>query len=274
MKDEAEKHNDIWPVVHVNNWTKFEEAVSSKLYREWIFRGHSNLEWKLESSFYRLFIDMQAIFKAARARSTIFKKDEHEKALLEQFKSNAHLYLSTLPKRNNNLEWFSLMQHYGTPTRMLDFTFSPYVAAYFAFESGHGDCCIYAIKPSHFTDTDREHFKDPNYKDKLFDDQREDKSFFIAYEPDLKNERIVAQQGLFIVSSTNYETYDTIINQYNFRDSEGVVYILSHKMRYEGIKKLRLMNITAATLFPGIDGFCRSLKYQVLESHLRLRRYC
>jgi hypothetical protein len=70
--------------------------------------------------------------------------------MLEQFKSNAHLYLTTLPRTFKNLEWLSLMQHYGTPTRMLDFTFSPYVAAYFAFECGHNDCCIYALKPLHF----------------------------------------------------------------------------------------------------------------------------
>jgi hypothetical protein len=85
---------------------------------------------------------------------------------------------------------------------------------------------------------------------------------------------MVAQKGLFIVSSTNYETYDTIIGQYAFDSNEGTVYVLSSKMRYEGIKKLRLMNITSATLFPGIDGFCKSLKYQVMESHLRLKRYC
>ena len=77
---------------------------------------------------------------------------------------------------------------------------------------------------------------------------------------------------LFLVSSTNYETYDKILSNYEFGAKEAVKYIFNKKMRYEGLKKLRLMNISSATLFPGIDGFCRSLKFQVLDSIERIKR--
>lgn len=259
--------NEIWPVEEIETWENFEKAISGNLYREWLYRGHSEVEWKLESSLYRLFNDTLAISPRKR-----FAKDSHEEELIRVFKSHAHLFMDCLPDKMNKLEWIALMQHYGTPTRLLDMTFSPYVAAFFALEVGQNDCCVFALKHKHFTEIDSEHFKDKNYRELLFDDQRGEKSFFIPYEPEMKNERIVSQQGAFLVSSTNYETYDKILSKYEFRAKEAVKYIFNKKMRYEGLKKLRLMNISSATLFPGIDGFCRSLKFQVLDSIERIKR--
>ena len=259
---------DIWPIKEIENWNEFETAISKKLYRDWLFRGHSEVDWKLESSLFRLFDDTQAILP----RNRKFAKDRHEEELTRVFKSHAHLFIDCLPEKTDNAEWLALMQHYGTPTRLLDMTFSPYVAAYFALEIGQDDCCVYAIKHRHFTDIDADHFEDKNYKKLIFQDQRGEKSFFVPYEPEMKNERIVAQQGAFLISSTNYETYDKIISNYKFTESEGVKYILKKQIRYEGLKKLRLMNITSATLFPGIDGFCRSLRFQVLDSIERIKR--
>lgn len=263
---------EIWPVKELKSWDDFENEISSKLYRNWLFRGHSNVNWKLESSLYRLFTDMKEIIKATKRRSRGFAKDEHEKELIREFKSQVHLFLNTLPKQNDQLEWLSLMQHYGTPTRLLDVTFSPYVAAFFALETGNEDCCFYAIDHTHFTETDKEHFGNEAYKSKVFSDQRGKKSFFFPFEPEMKNERIVAQQGAFLVSSTNYNTYDDIILNYEFDEKSCVKYIIKKEMRLEGLLKLRLMNITSATLFPGIDGFSRSLRFQILDSIKRRRR--
>jgi len=265
---------DIWPVKELGSWDDFEDQFSNKLYRNWLFRGHSNVDWSLESSLFRLFTDMKEIIKASKRRSRGFAKDDHEQELIRDFKSQAHLFLNTLPKRNDALGWLSLMQHYGTPTRLLDVTFSPYVAAFFALETGNEDCCVYAIDHAHFTETDKEHFGNTEYKNNVFSDQRDSKSFFFPFEPEMKNERIVAQQGAFLVSSTNYNTYDDIIFNYEFDEKSCVKYILKKKMRLEGLLKLRLMNITSATLFPGIDGFARSLRFQVLDSIKRRKRLC
>lgn len=265
---------DIWPIKELTSWDEFEDQFSSKLYRNWFFRGHSKIDWSLESSLYRLFKDMKEIIKASKKRNQRFAKDDHEQELIRDFKSQAHLFLNTLPKRNDALEWLSLMQHYGTPTRLLDVTFSPYVAAFFALETGSEDCCVYAIDHGHFTEIDKEHFGNTEYKENVFSDQRGSKSFFFPFEPEMKNERIVAQQGAFLVSSTNYDTYDEIINNYEFDENSCVKYILKKEMRLEGLLKLRLMNITSATLFPGIDGFAQSLRFKVLDSIKRRKRLC
>ena len=148
-------NEETWPIEEIENWDEFESVISKTLYRDWLYRGHSEVDWKLESSLFRLFDDTQAILP----RNRKFAKDSHEDELIRVFKSHAHLYIDHLPPKRSKLEWLALMQHYGAPTRLLDMTFSPYVAAFFALEIGQDDCCIYGLKHKHFTKIDAEHFE-------------------------------------------------------------------------------------------------------------------
>lgn len=267
-----------WKEIQIDNWLAYEKEIAENIPRNWIYRGHRSVDYKLESSFYRTFHDIQAIIKLYKGSRRRFDRDEYEEELISLFRSHAHLYLPTVPKEHEEnkekLEWLSIMQHHGTPTRLLDFTFSPYIAAYFALEKGQDDCCVYALKHQYFTEIDEEHFKGTGYKTKVFEDQRGEKSFFFPYEPKMRNERLVCQQGLFLVPSTNYMTIDDLLLNYSIDVEVCIKYILSRSMRYEGLRKLRMMNISAATLFPGIDGFCRSLRFQILETSRRLKRLC
>jgi len=43
-----------------------------------------------------------------------------------------HMDPASLPSPDDKLAWLAIMQHYGVPTRLLDFTYSPYIALYFA----------------------------------------------------------------------------------------------------------------------------------------------
>lgn len=90
--------------------------------KTWVFRGHKSVSYALAPSVERVAQDLPHPWKAL------------EFQLLREFQAKAPLHVPTdrLPPAGDKLSWLALMQHYGVPTRLLDFTYSPYVALYFA----------------------------------------------------------------------------------------------------------------------------------------------
>jgi hypothetical protein len=110
--------------VPIRSWEHLVDEVSGR-YLNWAFRGHSDASWQLESTLARR-------FKDAKINSRAWP--EEEVRILRIFQRKAHLFLDHIPHDKDALRWLGLMQHHGAPTRLLDFTWSPYVAAFFALE--------------------------------------------------------------------------------------------------------------------------------------------
>lgn len=249
--------------ITLQSWQEFDDFLSRKHFRKWIFRGQSNAEWHLESSLHRAFEEAKEIHKSNSGNAKILNKYEHEAVMIDRFKCHAHLYLSHLPKEDDLFSWLSLMQHHGAPTRLLDFTFSPFVALFFALEFAKDNSTVYCINQKEIKNFDDEYFGEDKYKvyARIFQNKNsEDDAFLLAFEPTFANQRLLSQQGLLVATNDLNYTHEKILNTYEIKDENVVKIIIPPKLRYSGLRKLNQMNISSANIYPGLDGFCKTMR--------------
>jgi hypothetical protein len=251
--------------ITIKSWPEFDRTLSKKHYRKWIFRGQSDATWNMESSLHRAFEEAQEIHKTSNNKEKNLNKEEHEKVMIDRFKCSAHLYLNSLPKDDDILSWLSLMQHHGAPTRLLDFTFSYYIALYFALEYGEDDAAVYCINHQAIKNDDDEQFgskRHEMYAKVLDEHMNSDEPFLLAFEPTFSNQRLLSQQGLFVAINNHEYTHENLLTAYELEDDDVLKFIIPKKLRYSGLRKLNQMNINSTNIYPGLDGFCKSLRRQ------------
>ena len=253
--------------IRITSWSEFEGYVEKMKHREWLFRGQSDSSWKFTTSLECLFKDMLPVIKNARGTGISFAKKDHEKLIIKTFQKNANLYLNFLPDESLTLEWLAIRQHHGAPTRLLDVTLSPHIASYFALEAGAGECCIYAINHTVINKRNTKLLSVNSYKEMQKEVFTSRNKFIVVFDPEYDSERLVVQRGVFLVSNRISEPFEDLLEDYQHYSSDDIwiKFIFPPSLRLRGLGRLREMNIISATLFPGIDGFCKSLRFQVLE---------
>lgn len=116
--------------MHITNFATLHDAFSK--YRSdnrWMFRGQARSEWLV-------------IPKAGRTPYSA----ANDLVNLDAWKRRAAEFMETRPA--NEWEWLALAQHHGLPTRLLDWSYNPLVAAFFAAsEEVSADGAIYCLLP-------------------------------------------------------------------------------------------------------------------------------
>src|SRR5215471_12191557 len=182
-----------YPVFRLTSWEKFLRLVIRPPYSNWAFRGEKDARWPLYSSLSRYLQN----FGVARGAWP-----EQEGRILRIFKRKAHQFLERPPDWDDDFQWLALMQHHGAPTRLIDFTWSPYVAAFFALERTLADCVVWAMNPARVASTRNPHpgHMDPRIKGNFqrFFLKGSHRSIWMG-EPRTMNRRLIAQSGTFAV---------------------------------------------------------------------------
>lgn len=232
-------------------WSEFKNYVADLEGKRYLFRGQ-NRPWRLRTSFHR----------AGRSDLTRFLNEDIQALHKHLSARTKHVFNLDIP--NENGAFFNLIQHHGYPTPLLDWTYSPYVAAFFAYRgisksssmnTGGGERVRVLV-------LDQERWKaDYNQiRQLLVPGLHLSISEFLAIE----NERMIPQQAASTV--TNIDDIETYITNHE-TDERRYLWAIDIPVdeRSKVVHELGYMGITSGSLFPGLDGACEELKERNFE---------
>lgn len=230
--------------IRYETWEEYKGEIIRELFSDgifehgrYLFRGHCCEEWGLESAFDRTFGELpddQRQQVAERLLSAFLEEcDEGGFPVSEQAEAVRKL---------------ALAQHHGLPTRLLDWTISPYVAAFFAFSDvvtlgrWEGRVAIWILDA-----------RSPVWGED---------SVHIVNLVSRENERLRAQLGRFTINKTSFRTLEEYVasarNEPSLRQAS-----IPASEAYKGLADLAVMGISHARLFPGLDGAVRTARLRV-----------
>lgn len=179
--------------------------------------------------------------------------------------------------------WLALAQHHGLPTRLLDWTFSPYVALHFVtanlkhFDEDGVVWCVDFMRAKEFLPERlaailREEGANVFTADMLDQaapslrefDRLATEPFPVFFEPPSLDERIVNQFALFSLLSHPNAVFADWLEEHPDLARRIVI---PHRIKWEVRDKLDQANVTERVLFPGLDGLSRWLKRQYTPIH-------
>jgi len=267
----------------------------SETWKRWIFRGHAQAWWPLQSMLER----------AINNLGLNGERDKWEAFLVREFRRHYHRHCADSP-RKDALEWLSIMQHHGAPTRLMDWTYSFWIAVYFALEhaeqhlaggrkssapreGGPSECeegqnvvAVWAMDrdgvrnafqdtlPENLQKTVRSGTTNPASVRELFACRDRPGVFFA--NPFRLNERSAVQQGVFLapldLKRSSEENLTAILSEPRQKDLLLRIEIpVTRGLLETAWSELYRMHITRASLFPGLDGFSTGLKHRLAMVH-------
>jgi len=242
------------PRIIVNAYTTWDEfkldsvaeLFSDSIFKrgKYLFRGQRNSEWKLTPSFDRWFLR----FSAGRDRV------ETARRLLTFFKKECEgLDLSISDSVwDDEAQSLALGQHYGLPTRLLDWSESPYIAAFFAFNEAvlqgetSDNVAIWAL------DTD----------DSIWTGEQGVRVVDIPYI--LGNIRLRNQAGKFTLSKTPFPCLEDYVNYFGEGGVALVKFTIPAVEATRAIADLDAMGISHSRVYPELVGYTSAAKMRVI----------
>lgn len=255
-----------WIDVSVRGWRDFlgkaTDLVEAIAFQQpYLCRGQGDRKWDLRPSLLRNF----------PRRVSQNKVVEFERAAIDSYIPEAQAFLPrhVLPKDNSDvLSWWTIMQHYQAPTRLLDWSASPYVAAYFAVtEALDKDGAVWffdnKILSEEMGNIDPpEQLKQEKDLDKYFM-KVGNRSRLHTVKQNAPTDRMIAQHTLFTVSERVTDDHAKVIDAAMVGSGRSNLrygrLIIRAKDKPIFLLHLHTLSIRASRLFPGIDGIGKTI---------------
>lgn len=222
------------------NWQEFRAFVRKIPQYQFIFRGQQSNTWRLRTSFHRT------------ERSDMLRYLRNDVQVLYQHLSSMlpHYFNQSDPVQH--AAFLSICQHHGFPTPLLDWTYSPFIAAYFAFQEPSESELVRIFL------FDKEEWQKKNGNIPGIAPMTP--HFTVLNASSFNNPRMIPQQALSTV--TNLEDIESYVRECEVRDSKTYLQAidLPSNERFEVLSELSMMGIGAGSLFPGLDGACKQLR--------------
>jgi len=248
------------------------------------FRGQSRAIWTLQTKAERATLADWSADSGDKHYDFVenVMPEDNEETLLTEFQREAHNYHVTIPASDEIVDWLALMQHYGAPTRMLDWTRSPYIALYFAMRTDPADkATLWAIDMKWLKERSVEllhqHGEDCPDDPSAFSGyinrillRPENPRIIVPASPRELNDRMRIQQGELLCNLRHGFAFSTILlgmmlNPSKVRRQVVSRIVVNKDTGSEFLEKLRRMKIDEANLFPGNDPFAESLTAKLAE---------
>ena len=209
-------------LIVVESFAQFDEAMEGAS-KTALCRGVSNHEYALLPSLFR--------------HPNIDDATIREHNLMWVFKTHAKAHLDRLPE--SEVEWLTIAQHHGLPTRLLDWSLSPLVACFFAVQSlSTHDAAVYVYDVGKFG--------------KEEDINISNLHKIIAFFPSHATKRVTAQSGMFTI----HPTKDMKLESENIKK----ILIPANKKKHF-LEKLVKYGVHQGTIFPDLDGLSNYIRY-------------
>ncbi|MGN6182147.1 MAG: FRG domain-containing protein [Thermoanaerobaculia bacterium] len=249
--------------IRVSSWLELQETL---------FEG----SWQKSLARHRSQYVFRGVPRSRHALATSLQTghfEQHENHLLTSFRKYA---LRSAVHGDSVWNWLSLAKHHGLPTRLLDWTYSPYVAMHFAthdvrhFDDDAAIWCVDYRKTNELLPQPLREIAENEDVNILTTellhrvassleefDALADHDFVVFFEPPSLDERIVNQFALFSLPSSATTRLVDLLHQ---REASYRRIIIPAELKWEIRDKLDQANITERVLFPGLDGLSQWLK--------------
>jgi hypothetical protein len=231
--------------------------------REFIWRGHASSKWVLSSSLFRYFESQNV--------PNIYREKYEKKAINCFIEHYANELADHLGKRISTIDIMVAMQHYGCPTRLIDWTKSPYIAAFFCLADMDNFGVIYGLNLTEYQDRISRHLPLDDYDRglltnlpdryyKLLLNNREIE-FPIPIVPRPQTQRHFDQQSVFLLDLKLNIPTEKVLSS----NAPELFWKIAFpkEIRATIYSDLVQMNLDGYHLFKGIDGIAIHAKHML-----------